>query len=279
MSFLRRLFGAGPDPPPRPVDELVAGLLRPAVHLSTTDAGAGSYFGGLPELPEATAWPAKDGRPLAFLAAVDLAEVAAAERFDWLPDSGRLFFFYDTEEQAWGFDPTDAGGWRVLLVETGEALAARPSPAGLSAGLVFPRRGIDFQGVELPPSSQRREFESRDLTEAEYDAVEDYRITLLGDVPAHQVGGYPSPMQSDDMELECQLASNGVYCGDPSGYEDPRVESLEPGAADWRLLLQIDSDDDLDFMWGDAGLIYFWIREQDARQSAFDKAWLILQCG
>ncbi len=29
----------------------------------------------------------------------------------------------------------------------------------------------------------------------------------------------------------------------------------------------------------DAGLLYFWIREQDARRRDFDKVWLILQCG
>ena len=31
-------------------------------------------------------------------------------------------------------------------------------------------------------------------------------------------------------------------------------------------------------MWGDFGMIYFWIRESDARAGRFDNAWLILQC-
>jgi hypothetical protein len=42
------------------------------------------------------------------------------------------------------------------------------------------------------------------------------------------------------MQLECQLASNGIYCGDPDGYKNPRVAELKSGAADWILLLQID---------------------------------------
>ena len=29
-------------------------------------------------------------------------------------------------------------------------------------------------------------------------------------------------------------------------------------------LLQIDTDDSLDMMWADGGLLYFWIREEDA---------------
>lgn len=50
------------------------------------------------------------------------------------------------------------------------------------------------------------------------------------------------------------------------------------GAGDWHLLLQIDSDDDTGMMWGHAGRIYYWIREQDLMVRVFDEAWLILQC-
>ncbi len=80
------------------------------------------------------------------------------------------------------------------------------------------------------------------------------------------------------MELECQLVTNGIWCGDQKGYEDPRVPTLEPGAADWRLLLQLDSDDNPKWMWGDAGRLYFWIREQDLAERNFSRVWCIEQC-
>ena len=38
---------------------------------------------------------------------------------------------------------------------------------------------------------------------------------------------------------------------------------LEAGADDWRLLLQVNSDDYAGWMWGDVGRVYFWIRRQD----------------
>ena len=41
----------------------------------------------------------------------------------------------------------------------------------------------------------------------------------------------------------------------------------------------LDSDEALGFMWGDLGMLYFWIREQDARRRAFDKTWFAVQCG
>ncbi len=97
-------------------------------------------------------------------------------------------------------------------------------------------------------------------------------------LPKHQVGGFPAVIQGDDMDLDCQLASSGLYCGDSSGYADPRAATLKAGAANWRLLFQFDTDDDLDIMWGDGGTIYFWVQEREARAGNFANAWLILQC-
>jgi uncharacterized protein YwqG len=80
------------------------------------------------------------------------------------------------------------------------------------------------------------------------------------------------------MRLECQLVTNGIYCGNSSGYRDPRAKVLEPGATDWRLLLQLDSDDRVGWMWGDVGRVYFWAIQQDIAACDFDKSWAILQC-
>ena len=96
--------------------------------------------------------------------------------------------------------------------------------------------------------------------------------------PIHRCGGHPQEIQGD-MRLKCQLVTNGIYCGDPSGYQDPRRPLLEKGAADWQLLLQIDSDESsVGWMWGDVGRVYFWARRQDIEAADFDGCWAILQC-
>jgi uncharacterized protein YwqG len=81
------------------------------------------------------------------------------------------------------------------------------------------------------------------------------------------------------MDLECQLVSNGIDCGDPSNYESPEVKELDKGRSDWILLLQIDTDDDVKMMWGDGGMLYFWIKKDDLKESRFENSWMILQCG
>jgi uncharacterized protein YwqG len=250
----------------RDVAELLAPLAAPAVQAILTPKVGHSWFLGAPQLGDGVAWPEKDGRRLDFLACVDLAEVAAVERVPWLPTSGSLSFFYDREQQPWGFDPADLGSWAVVYQ------ADSPKPQTGHEG-----RHMMFRAIRSIPGSGRSEVMHLHLSEPEDDQVYELRESSFGGEAAHQVGGYPEPMQDDDMEFQSQLVSNGIYLGDAKGYHTPLAKSLEPGAASWRLLFQIGSDDKLDFMWGDAGMLYFWIREEDARATRFDRTWLILQ--
>ena len=68
--------------------------------------------------------------------------------------------------------------------------------------------------------------------------------------------------------------THGTYLGGSEGWlRDPGL------AKPWRLLLQLDSCEDLGMMWGDMGLVYFWIRQEDLQARRFDRTWVILQCG
>ena len=96
--------------------------------------------------------------------------------------------------------------------------------------------------------------------------------------PSHRMFGHSANVQGD-MQLEAQLVTSGLYGGDPSGDNDPRAKALEAGSSDWVLLLQLDSDDRAGLMWGDAGMLYYWIRLNDLLARRFDRAWMTLQCG
>jgi uncharacterized protein YwqG len=41
----------------------------------------------------------------------------------------------------------------------------------------------------------------------------------------------------------------------------------------------MDTDNDIGVMWGDGGMLYFWVEEHEARDGNCGNAWLILQCG
>ena len=274
MGILKGLFGRkDPPPPPRDVLALAAPLKRPAVHLRKSAADGPSHLGGTPPLPADTSWPSRDGAPLTFLACLDLASLHTALPVPWLPPSGRLLFFYDAEKQPWGFDPKDRGSFVVVHSAGDTAALAASSPVAPLA-----RRNVSFDVIGTYPSWERPEVASLQLTDAEAEMLIDARLAAYGDSPHHQVWGFPDPIQGDEMELECQLVSHGLYCGDSSGYLSREAASLRDGAKDWRLLLQIDTDEGLGVMWGDGGILYFWIREEDARTGRFDQAWAVLQC-
>jgi uncharacterized protein YwqG len=43
-------------------------------------------------------------------------------------------------------------------------------------------------------------------------------------------------------------------------------------------LLQVDTDDEAGWMWGDAGTLYYWIRRPDLLAGRFDRIWMIFEC-
>jgi uncharacterized protein YwqG len=264
--------------PTRDIQTLSAALASPGVHVITVETPSRSHFGGSPMLPPGTAWPERHGARLAFLARLSLSEVQRAHPIGWLPETGALLFFYDVDEQPWGFEPKDRGGHAILLVPDLPSPLEQVSPA--PNGEVSPLRPqrIGFRRIDTLPSPERDPVKALDLTRKEMDAYFEACDAPFGERPKHQIAGHPAPVQGDEMELECQLVSHGLYCGDGSGYRDPRAAALRSGARSWRLLFQLDTDDELNLMWGDCGTIYFWVREDDARAGNFEGSWLILQC-
>ncbi len=279
MEFLKNLFGSKPkvdwDEVKKSLDPKIANLKRPAVRLVKTTQTKRSKFGGLPFANMSSfEWPGSNGKPIAFLAQLDLAEISRVHKYDWLGSEGLLLFFYDVAEMPWGFDPKDRGKWSVIYQSNPDSFINYPED--LDNEFRIEESYIQSKLIEVLPNYDDPSVENLGLTDAEIDAYID--MNEGDDEPSHQVGGFPSPIQGNYMDLDSQLASNGVYIGNPEGYECDEAKKLEAGAKDWKLLLQFDSDDDLDVMWGDCGMIYFWVQEQKAMKNQFDNSWLILQC-
>jgi uncharacterized protein YwqG len=257
---------------------------RAAVRLSTRPAEhvplGHSRMGGTPDLPAGLAWPRRDGVPLAFVAQLNLQEVAQALPDSPLPGRGFLWFFYDTKSYPGGYHPAHAGGAVVLYHDTAAALEPGAPLADAPKGACFTFCTVEFESYrDIPDWEPDGRLASR-LTDEEnverYLEIRSYLAHGMGD-SSHKLLGYADPIQNA-MELECQLVTQGIDCASPKGYDDPRAKQLAPGAADWRLLLQVDSDEKASMMWGDLGRVYYWIREADLRAARFDRTWTIFQC-
>jgi uncharacterized protein YwqG len=260
-------------------------LVRPAVRLETNAidgkklALGQSRLGGEPDLPRSFAWPTFKGEPLAFVAELNLADVAAAAPVDGLPKEGHLWFFYAADQSHWGFDPKDAGSSVVHYAARGP-IERRVTPNGVPAEGRFAACSLSFTPyVDLPdPSDERNPIDGRDdAASAAYGEVQ-WLLTSGGGRTKHKLLGHAQPIQNP-MELECAQVTRGIYTGDAKGSQDPRAAEAARHQYEWRLLLQVDTDDTAKMMWGDAGRIYFWIRNEDLRARRFDKTWLIFQCG
>ncbi|MBL8885206.1 MAG: DUF1963 domain-containing protein [Phycisphaerales bacterium] len=269
------------------VADAILATARPAARILTRKAASESMmgrsrFGGVPDLPSGLEWPSKDGRPLDFLAQIALAEVAAHGAEASISSSGYLWFFYDNEASPWGFDPNDRGGWAVLHSDvTFSDLAIQRGADRGSA--TFDACSIEFSpSLTIPSSFSERGFPV-EITESEEqqldDLLKDGNTKSVLQRWGHHLLGWPHPVQNDSMELECAGASVGCNMGNPEGYEIAIERGLLDHAGDWKLLLQLDSDEQgPGWMWGDSGMLYFWIRSDQLEQQRFDKAWLVLQC-
>jgi uncharacterized protein YwqG len=282
MSFLKSLFGGsekdskGEQGIEEHLDYLKS-LRTPAIAMSASAEAKRSRIGGLPLLPDGVPWPEWKNKPLSFLCQIDLNEIPDACERHGLPDSGMLFFFYSQEQDTWGFDPKDEGSWRVVYA-TSPGSTPRAAPDGLDQAFVYMEKAVAFNHLETYPDGQDDRVGALNLSDRQSDQYVELCSGVFEDGPRHHLFGYPSPVQGNDMELECQLVSHGLYCGDPSGYRHQRAKELEAGRCDWVLLLQLDTDDDAGMMWGDCGMLYFWIRKDDLARGHFDKCWMILQC-
>jgi len=261
---------------------------KPAIGFSLTQTvgefASRSKLGGRPLLTENFVWPRSKKRVLDFVLQIDLAELARFTPSDDLPSSGLLTFFYDLENQPWGYDPAELDGFRVEFVDE-NSLVPHELPSMDHA--LREHTLLFHQAMTLPQFGSRAYDElnresgmSNNEADRYFDFLAAYesRYYPAGKVAsAHRLFGHAANIQGD-MQLEAQLVTNGLYCGDPSGYHDPRAKELESGADDWVLLLQLDSDDHADLMWGDAGMLYYWIRSADLAALRFDRTWMTLQC-
>jgi uncharacterized protein YwqG len=216
-------------------------------------------------------------QPLSFLAQINLADVASQGCDLPLPRRGLLLFFYDTDNQPWGMYPHDSVGTQVLFVPAGTKIA-RGSIAQVNPSPVRPLRCVASESLPSSESAEERMKGQAGYSREAFDEdffklrTKDLKVINCG---SHVFGGWPSSIQAP-MEPECERVTNRIHTGNSKGR--PRAAALRQSAPQWRLLLQLDSDDKLHWEWADVGRLYFWCRESDIAERRFERCWTVLQC-
>jgi len=261
-------------------------LLRPAVRLRHAAAGQPvvAQLGGNPSLHEDATWPEWDGHgPLTYVGSIDCEALAGIELQISLPRRGRLAFFYfdgqydDAESLVIFQQPESLAGARVLYLPPGLNTTVRASPRGIK-----PYPHIDLSGDRVAtfpnpghPALLREFLQAGDdrRTFLDHPVNAEAFVKALWEFetgPMHQVGGFGTPVQGP-MEYEVAQAA----LGGAADWHDP---ALEREAANWTLLAQIDSDNETDMMWGDAGVLYWMMRPADLEARRFEAASFTWQC-
>ena len=206
-----------------------------------------------------------------FLAQLDLVELARFSIKLELPSSGWLLFFYSAE-QPWGTTHEDAGGWSVLYAVPGDRVVRSAPPQNLK---LFPEVGLQFESCRTAADPWSCWYDRSNLTVEERFEINEITEAYVNE--NSQIGGHPSVIQ-EPMEVGCELLLSRSLMGDADGFVTSHTKQEDAKAQEWRLLLQLESCDEADMMWGDNGKLYFWIRREDLVSRRFDRVWMMKQC-
>lgn len=222
-------------------------------------AAGASRMGGLPDLPVGTAWPVFDGRPLNFIAQVDLGELPAVPGHEVMPGAGRLLFFFAVDDAL--FEPAGAGPddrARVVYVPPGvEAQEASPPPTVVP---YMARTVVAVSRLTLPSPSPSITALGLDHYEMQaYTAAWERSLEMKGTPPTHryhdQLLGHARPIQ-----------------------EDPRM-TPDDQSKDWTLLLAVHDDASICLDLADAGALYFMIPRDALAGGEWDACFVDAQSG
>ena len=225
-------------------------------------------IGGMPDLPVNIEWPHAHGKPLAFIAQINLAEIHALDTEAQLPASGWLYFFYDAVNEHWGDVPDDYWHFAVRYFDGAvtELYPAEP-PENLASENQFLSAATSFQPQTTFPDESSLAWPKVGMTRKQWMALGELEehVYEMNSGRYNQLLGHSTNLQ-DGMERLCTRMAKQFFEADGTPNE-------------WVLLLQLDSNDkECGMMWGDCGVLYFWIRQQDLQQRRFERCWCVMQC-
>jgi len=258
-------------------------ILREKVDEDSIPIGA-SKLGGNPDLPEDFEWQSYEEKPLTFIGQFNLSELHPYDKENLLPDTGILYFFYAVDSIIWGA-AEHKGGWQIYYLEDENAPLTRrqhPQAEGEYTKIdKLPVNQVKYETAITLPRIYRNEFKEKGLNITTKDEREAYWRLFWqeSNQPLHYFFGDPTPVQGDVL-WEAVEGSQNIKPDFDTHHKrnENQIEHIKSERDNWLFLFQVDTDDDLDVMWGDAGMLYICIPKKDLQDRNFDACWTIMQC-
>lgn len=239
-------------------------MLRPAIAIRAvraedkTIAIGASKFGGVPDVPDGFEWPHWEDAPLNFVAQISLEETTALDAGNLLPSSGVLSFFYyemnSEEEEPYLVSGLleEKGAWRTFHFTSPLKRTTGPLGWHREFGSVGTAKIAATLAVDFPRYAEELEHGNAEAVAA-FEAVRN----VIATDSLHVMLGYPFPMTERDARYHvAETTGRGTY-------------------RDWVMLFQVNTDRELDYNWGDAGAMFYFIHRDDLKAGDFSKVWLI----
>jgi uncharacterized protein YwqG len=223
-----------------------------------------SRLGGMPHAPPGWSWPTCETEPLFFLGQINCAELKGIPAAEKLPPSGLLAFFADHDALN-GCDFYGEEGFAVFHWTNLDQLA--PAIPPIEVLKVLPLCALGFRPLIDLPDPLSRVLGPLDLLGDDGWAYSDLLDQLCNHgvpesswnrISQSKLFGWPHWVQNEIDEMGSPDDPNGL-----------------------RLLLQLDTytDGKQWTEWGDAGTLYFLIRDADLAARRFDRCVFEMQCG
>lgn len=236
--------------------------LTPFVRISAEKGLTGRFdskFGGDPYLPLGFEYPLDEtGAPMKLLAQINFGQVPPIPNF---PISGILQFYLSVKDELYGSEYEDRynqKNFRVIYFDD-----IRTSEKDLLTDFEFTKLSKE----DVFPISSGCEAKLSFTKAEEFMSLGDFRLERECGI---NMNGWEAEL--DDFYVKCSESSMGHKIGGYAGFtqHDPRSE-VEVLSEHTQLLFQIDSDDNIDCSWDDAGVGNFFIREDDLIKKNFTR--------
>ncbi len=275
-----------------PYKELILKEIRPSIRLKTTgeqckETGK-TKLGGHPDFSKNISWARSsyDSRYLSFLGQVNLREVKMLDELDLLPKSGLLYFFFN-------LDSGDDG--KVIFSKEEIGLErANPPDELIEEKKSFWKQLLTGKGKKrILKESQVEIYKEYDLPSwdsLKLEKIQKETNTNIKPIDSFKEGIFEDAYEEGETETTSNHHLLGHYKGIQNEYHE--LNFLDKNTSDlqnltlteinkalkWKLLLQFDSDNNLEISWGDWGRIYFFIHEDDLKKQNFDNVKISADC-